>query len=48
MTSQQHADRLLAEHWAERDQRQREAKQQTPRRVVQVGDHTPELLRENA
>ena len=45
MTSQQQADRLLAEYQAERDQRQREAKQQTPRRVVQVGDHDPELIR---
>ena len=48
MTSQQHADRLLAEHWAERDQKEREAKQRAPRRVVQVGDHSPEPVRENA
>lgn len=48
MTSQQYADRLLAEYQAERDQKQREAKQRTSRRVVQVGDHTPEPVRENA
>ncbi len=42
MTSQEHADRLLAEHWAEREQKEREARQQK-RRVIVVGDHDPEL-----
>lgn len=41
MTSQQEADRLLAEHWAEREQREREQRQQK-RRLIVVGDHDPE------
>ena len=42
MTSQQEADRALAEHWAERDRKEREARQQK-RKVIVVGDHDPEL-----
>ena len=41
MTSQQEADRALAEHWAERDRKEREQRQQN-RRVIVVGDHQPE------
>lgn len=41
MTSQQEADRALAEHWAERDRKEREQRQQK-RRVIVVGDHQPE------
>ena len=41
MTSQQEADRALAEHWAEREQKEREQRQQK-RRVIVVGDHQPE------
>ncbi len=43
MTSQQQADRLLAEHWAERERKEREQRQQK-RRVIVVGDHQPESL----
>ena len=42
MTSQQEADRALAEHWAERERKEREQRQQN-RRVIVVGDHDPEL-----
>ena len=45
MTSQDEANRLLAEHWAERDRKEREAREGinlTPRLIV-VGDHDPEL-----
>ena len=42
MTSQQEADRLLAEYWAEREQREREQRQQK-RKLIVVGDHDPEL-----
>lgn len=48
MTSQQQGDRLLAEYWADRDQRERESKQRARQRFIQVGDHSPELIRENA
>jgi len=41
MTSQQEGDRALAEHWAERDRKEREQRQQK-RRVIVVGDHDPE------
>ncbi len=47
MTSQQEADRALAEHWAERDRKEREQRQQT-RRVIVVGDHQAELYRGEA
>ena len=42
MTSQQEADRALAEHWAEREQKEREQRKQK-RRLIVVGDHDPEL-----
>lgn len=42
MTSQELGNRLLAEHWAEREQKEREQRQQE-RRVIVVGDHDPEL-----
>lgn len=42
MTSQQEADRALAEHWAERERKEREHRQQK-RRLIVVGDHDPEL-----
>lgn len=44
MTSQQEADRALAEHWAERERKEREQRQQK-RRVIVVGDHQAELYR---
>ena len=47
MTSQQEGDRALAEHWAERDRKEREQRQQT-RRVIVVGDHSPEIYRGEA
>ena len=42
MTSQEEGNRALAEHWAERERKEREQRQQT-RRVIVVGDHDPEL-----
>lgn len=47
MTSQQEADRALAEHWAEREQKEREQRQQK-RRVIVVGDHQAEVYRGDA
>ena len=47
MTSQQEGDRALAEHWAERDRKEREQRQQK-RRVIVVGDHQAELYRGEA
>jgi len=47
MTSQQEGDRALAEHWAERDRKEREQRQQK-RRVIVVGDHSPEIYRGEA
>ena len=47
MTSQQEADRALAEHWAEREQKEREQRQQK-RRVIVVGDHQAEIYRGDA
>ena len=47
MTSQQEADRALAEHWAERDRKEREQRQQN-RRVIVVGDHQAEVYRGDA
>ena len=41
MTSQELGNRLLAEHWAERERKEREQRQQK-RRVIVVGDHDPE------
>lgn len=41
MTSQEEGNRALAEHWAEREQKEREQRLQK-RRVIVVGDHDPE------
>lgn len=47
MTSQEEGNRALAEHWAERERKEREQRQQT-RRVIVVGDHSPEIYRGEA
>lgn len=43
MTSQEQANRALAEHWAERERKEREARKSNSRRLIVVGDHDPEL-----
>lgn len=47
MTSQELGNRLLAEHWAERERKEREQRQQK-RRVIVVGDHQAEIYRGDA
>ena len=47
MTSQEEGNRALAEHWAERERKEREQRQQS-RRVIVVGDHQAELYRGDA
>ena len=49
MTSQELGNRLLAEHWAEREQKEREQRKQSRSgRLIVVGDHQPELYRGEA